>query len=138
MKIRTYSELCQIDNYLDRFKYLKLEGKVGVATFGSRRIINQRFYSSEEWRHIRDQVIVRDLGRDLGCEGFDIMGRVQVHHMNPMMIKDLTEFNPDVLNPEYLISTAYNTHKAIHFSNEDMLMIAPVERKLNDTCPWKH
>lgn len=134
--IRTYSELCQIPTYKGRFEYLRLDGKVGAATFGSRRYLNQKFYTSEEWRHIRDVVITRDLGRDLGIEGFDIEGPIQVHHMNPMMIQDVVSHSADILNPEYLISTSYNTHKAIHYGNEDMLILPPLERTPNDTCPW--
>lgn len=136
--IRTYSELIEIDSYADRFKYLKLSGVVGASTFGSRRYLNQKFYKSYEWLHLRDKVITRDLGRDLAFEGCDIAGPIHIHHMNPMMVRDLVEFNPDVLNPEYLISTSYQTHKAIHYSNEDMLILQPIERSPNDTCPWKH
>lgn len=136
--IRTYSELIEIDSYADRFKYLKLSGVVGASTFGSRRYLNQKFYKSYEWLHLRDKVITRDLGRDLAFEGYDIAGPIHIHHMNPMMVRDLVEFNPDVLNPEYLISTSYQTHKAIHYSNEDMLILQPIERSPNDTCPWKH
>lgn len=92
---------------------------------------------SDEWKRVRDIVIVRDLGCDLGFNGYDIVGTIHVHHMNPMMIRDLVDFNSDVLNPEYLITTSYQTHKAIHYGNSDMLILPPVERKPNDTCPWK-
>ena len=138
MKIRTYSELSQIESYKDRFKYLKLEGSVGKATFGSRRYLNQAFYRSEEWKRIRDYVITRDLGRDLGIAGYDISGLIHVHHMNPVMIQDFISHSTDILNPEYLITTSYQTHKAIHYGNEEMLMLDPVIRTPNDTCPWKH
>lgn len=134
--IRTYSELCQISSYKERFEYLRLDGKVGMATFGSRRYLNQKFYTSEEWRHIRDVVITRDLGCDLGVEGYDIEGPIQVHHMNPMFIQDIVSHSSDILNPEYLISTSCNTHKAIHYGNGDMLVLPPLERTPNDTCPW--
>lgn len=136
--IRTYSELCQIKSYKERYEYLKLDGKVGAATFGSKRYLNQDFYTSPEWRRIRDIVITRDLGRDLGMEGFDIYGTIHVHHMNPIMTDDILCHSSDILNPEYLISTSYDTHKAIHFGSEDMLPLPPVERRPNDTCPWKH
>ena len=135
--IRTYSELIKIPTYKERFEYLKLDGVVGKATFGSRRYLNQKFYTSYEWKRIRDIVITRDLGRDLAMEGYDIEGRIQIHHMNPMMIQDVIMHSDDILNPEYLITTSYNTHKAIHYSNEDMLVLPPLKRMPNDTCPWK-
>lgn len=135
--IRTYSELIKIPTYKERFEYLKLDGVVGKATFGSRRYLNQKFYTSYEWKRIRDVVITRDLGRDLAMEGYDIEGRIQIHHMNPMMIQDVIMHSDDILNPEYLITTSYNTHKAIHYSNEDMLVLPPLKRMPNDTCPWK-
>lgn len=135
--IRTYSELMQIPTYRERFEYLKLDGKVGRATFGSKRYLNQQFYTSDEWRRVRDIVITRDLGRDLAVEGYDIEGRIQVHHMNPMFVQDVVCHNSDILNPEYLICTSYNTHKAIHYGNEDMLVLPPIDRMPNDTCPWK-
>ena len=135
--IRTYSELIKIPTYKERFEYLKLDGVVGKATFGSRRYLNQKFYTSYEWKRIRDVVITRDLGRDLAMDGYDIEGRIQIHHMNPMMIQDVIMHSDDILNPEYLITTSYNTHKAIHYSNEDMLVLPPLKRMPNDTCPWK-
>lgn len=135
--IRTYSELIEIPTYKERFEYLKLDGVVGQATFGSRRYLNQKFYTSYEWKRIRDIVITRDLGRDLAMDGYDIEGRIQIHHMNPMMIQDVIMHSDDILNPEYLITTSYNTHKAIHYSNEGMLVLPPLKRLPNDTCPWK-
>ena len=135
--IRTYSELSQIQSYKERFEYLKLDGAVGKATFGSKRYLNQSFYKSYEWLRIRDIVITRDLGRDLGVVGYDISGLIHIHHMNPVMIQDVVEHSSDILNPEYLITTSYNTHRAIHFGNEDMLVLDPVIRTPNDTCPWK-
>lgn len=136
--IRTYNELIQIDSYKERFEYLKLDGIVGASTFGSRRYLNQAFYRSEEWKRIRDYVITRDLGRDLGIVGYDIAGLIHVHHMNPVMVKDVISHSSDILNPDYLITTSYQTHKAIHYGNEDMLILDPVIRTPNDTCPWKH
>lgn len=135
--MRTYHELITFDDYLERFNYLKLDGKVGVPTFGSRRRLNQIFYHSDEWKRIRDKVIVRDLGCDLGCEGYEIHTTIHIHHMNPMMVADLTSFNPDILNPEYLICASYRTHKALHYGTEAMLQTDPIERAPNDTCPWK-
>lgn len=116
---------------------MKLDGVVGKATFGSKRYLNQKFYTSYEWKRIRDVVITRDLGRDLAMDGYDIEGRIQIHHMNPMMIQDVIMHSDDILNPEYLITTSYNTHKAIHYGNEDMLVLPPLKRMPNDTCPWK-
>lgn len=136
--IRTYNELIQIDSYKERFEYLKLDGIVGASTFGSRRYLNQAFYRSEEWKRIRDYVITRDLGRDLGIVGYDIAGLIHVHHMNPVMVQDVINHSSDILNPDYLITTSYQTHKAIHYGNEDMLILDPVIRTPNDTCPWKH
>ena len=136
--IRTYNELIQIDSYKERFEYLKLDGIVGASTFGSRRYLNQAFYRSEEWKRIRDYVITRDLGRDLGIIGYDIAGLIHVHHMNPVMVQDVIRHSSDILNPDYLITTSYQTHKAIHYGNEDMLILDPVIRTPNDTCPWKH
>lgn len=136
--IRTYSELIQIPTYKERFEYLKLDGVVGQVTFGSRRYLNQKFYTSYEWRRIRDIVITRDLGRDLAMEGYDIEERIQIHHMNPMLIQDVVMHSDDILNPEYLITTSYSTHKAIHYGNEDMLVLPPLKREANDTCPWKN
>lgn len=136
--IRTYNELIQINSYKERFEYLKLDGIVGASTFGSRRYLNQAFYRSEEWKRIRDYVITRDLGRDLGIVGYDIAGLIHVHHMNPVMVQDVISHSSDILNPDYLITTSYQTHKAIHYGNEDMLILDPVIRTPNDTCPWKH
>ena len=136
--IRTYSELCQIPSYKDRFEYLKLDGVVGKATFGSKRYLNQKFYTSDEWKRVRDIVIVRDLGCDLGFPGYDIYGQIQVHHMNPMIVEDVISHSSEILNPEFLICTSYQTHKAIHYGTEEMLVLPPVERTKNDTCPWKN
>lgn len=135
--IRTYSELSQIETYKERFEYLKLDGAVGKATFGSKRYLNQSFYKSHEWLRIRDIVITRDLGRDLGIEGYDILGQIHIHHMNPILAEDVLYHSSDILNPEYLITTSYNTHRAIHYGSEDMLVLDPVIRTPNDTCPWK-
>lgn len=136
--IRTYSELCQISSYKERFEYLKLDGVVGKATFGSKRYLNQKFYTSDEWKRVRDIVIVRDLGCDLGFPGYDIYGQIQVHHMNPMIVEDVISHSSEILNPEFLICTSYQTHKAIHYGSEEMLVLPPVERTKNDTCPWKN
>ena len=138
MTIRTYSELITIPTFEERYKYLKIGGKVGEETFGFERYLNQEFYKSYEWQSIRRQVIVRDLGCDLGIEGREIHGKIIVHHMNPITIDDIIEASDFLLNPEYLICTLKSTHDAIHYGDESLLIKAPVERTKNDTCPWKH
>ncbi len=136
--IRTYSELIRLPTFIERYRYLKLNGRVGEETFGFERYLNQRFYqTSQEWKRIRNHVIARDLGRDLGCEGYDIYGKIFIHHMNPMAIADIVEFNPDILDPEFLICTTFNTHNAIHYGSEALLVTDPIVRKPNDMCPWK-
>lgn len=136
--IRTYTELSELSSFEERFRYLQLDGSVGVGTFGFDRYINQRFYRSKEWKHIRDQVIVRDNGCDLGVEGYEIYGRVYIHHMNPLLLKDIKDNTEFLLNPEYLITTTLDTHNAIHYGNEAFLSrLTPVERTKNDTCPWR-
>lgn len=136
--IRTYSELIQLPTFIERYRYLKLNGRVGEETFGFERYLNQKFYqTSQEWKRIRNHVIARDLGRDLGCEGYDIYGKIFIHHMNPMAIADIVEFNPDILDPDFLICTSFETHNAIHYGSEELLIADPIERRPNDMCPWK-
>jgi len=135
--MRTYSELSKIKSFEDRFRYLQLNGKVGVETFGFDRFMNQAFYQSVEWKRIRDIVIMRDNGCDLGVNGHEIYGRITIHHMNPVLPRDIESHSDLLMNPEYLICTTHNTHNAIHFSNESLLPKDPIERKPNDTCPWK-
>ena len=138
MKIRTYSELVTLKTFEERFKYLQLNGVVGEQTFGFDRYINQIFYQSQEWKSIRNQVILRDNGCDLGVEGYEIVGKILIHHMNPITAKDIERRSDILMNPEYLISTVHNTHNAIHYGDEGLLVKAPIERKPNDTCPWRH
>lgn len=135
--IRTYSELISISSFEDRYRYLKLSGSVGKDTFGFDRYLNQIFYRSDEWRSIRNHVIVRDNGCDLGVEGYEIYGRIYIHHMNPMTVKDVIGRSESLLDPEFLICASFNTHQAIHYGDESNLVLPPVERTLNDTCPWK-
>ena len=137
MSIRTYSELITLPTFEERFRYLQLGGKVGEDTFGHDRYLNQMFYTSDEWRRIRRDVIVRDNGCDLGIQDREIHGLIIIHHMNPITIEDITNRSEFLLNPEYLISTVKNTHDAIHFSDERILITDPIERRPNDTCPWK-
>ena len=135
--IRTYSELITIPTFEERFKYLKLDGRVGEETFGFDRYLNQVFYKSKEWKSIRDYVIARDNGCDLGVDGYEIFDRILIHHMNPIRKEDILRRSDVLLNPEYLITTVKNTHDAIHYGSEELLFKVPVERQKNDTCPWK-
>lgn len=136
--IRTYSELIMLPTFKERYKYLRLGGTVGEDTFGFDRYLNQAFYKSREWLDVRDYVIVRDHGCDLGLEGYEIHGKIIVHHMNPILKSDILERNKFLLDPEYLISTVKRTHDAIHYGDDSLLMDAPIERTKNDTCPWRH
>lgn len=135
--IRTYSELSKLQTFEERYQYLKLNGAVGEETFGFDRFINQNFYKSPEWKAVRDFVIVRDNGCDLGIEGYEIRGKIYIHHMNPILPKDIVTQSGFLLNPEYLISTTHPTHNAIHYGDESLLIKAPIERSKNDTCPWR-
>ena len=135
--IRTYSELMQLPTFEERFRYLKLDGLVGKDTFGFDRYLNQEFYRSKEWKEVRDFVIVRDNGCDLGMDGYEIVGRIYIHHMNPITVNDIVHSSDFLLNPNYLICMSHNTHNAVHYGDEDLLVTAPVERRKNDTCPWK-
>lgn len=138
MSIRTYSELITLPTFIERYRYLKLSGRVGEDTFGFDRYLNQVFYQSKEWRSIRDYVITRDNGCDLGMMGHEIYGRILIHHMNPITADDILKRSDFLLNPEYLICTIKNTHDAIHYSDESLLITDPIERSKNDTCPWKN
>lgn len=136
--IRTYSELITLPTFEERFKYLELGGKVGEETFGFDRYLNQVFYNSDEWKDIRDFVIVRDNGCDLGILDREIQGRILVHHMNPISKEDILKRSKFLLDPEFLICTIKNTHDAIHYGDESLLITAPIIRTKNDTCPWRH
>lgn len=135
--IRTYSDLSRLNTFEDRYQYLKLNGSIGEETFGFDRFINQNFYKSPEWKAVRDFVIVRDNGCDLGVEGYEIRGKIFIHHMNPILPKDIETRSEFLLDPEYLISTTHPTHNAIHYGDESLLIQAPIERSKNDTCPWR-
>lgn len=137
MKIRTYSELIQYNTLLDRYRYLKLGGKVGEETFGMDRYLNQQFYKSKEWRKVRDEIIIRDGACDLGLPDREITSRIIIHHMNPITKYDILNRTEFLLNPEYLICTLKRTHDAIHYGDESLLFNELVERSANDTCPWK-
>lgn len=135
---RTYSELIRLPTFLDRFRYLQLGGKVGVETFGYDRYLNQILYRTTEWKRFRNKIIVRDNGCDLACDGYEIIGqRILVHHINPISVEDVLQRDPKVFDPENAVSTILNTHNAIHYGDESLLLIEPIERKPNDTCPWR-
>lgn len=135
--IRTYSELSNLPSFEERYDYLKLDGVIGEDTFGFQRWLNQVFYKTPEWRSVRRQVIIRDNGCDLGLHGYDILGRIIVHHMNPITPDDIRNRSPYLLNPEYLISTAHMTHEAITYGCDNLLPKPVIERTPFDTCPWK-
>ena len=137
MIIRTYSELITLPTFEERYNYLKLNGNVGEKTFGFDRYLNQMFYRSAKWRSIRDYVIIRDGGFDLAIKDREIRGKIIVHHMNPISKSDILNESEFLLNPEYLISTVKNTHDAIHYGDESLLITNPVTRRRNDMCPWK-
>ena len=130
-----YNDMCLRDTFLGRFRYLSLDGEVGVDTFGNDRYINQTFYTSFEWKRIRDVVIIRDNGCDLGIPGMEIHDKILVHHMNPINKKDILHFNDDILNPDYLISVSLKTHNAIHYGELPSNRL-PLERKPGDTKLW--
>lgn len=127
--IKTYTELIRMQTFQERFEYLKLDGSVGTETFGFDRYLNQIFYSSKEWKRLRNEIIVRDKGCDLACDGYEIQGNIIIHHMNPITPEDIINRNDDLLNPEYLISTVLNTHNAIHYGDSNLLPHALVERR---------
>lgn len=137
MSIKTYTELSRLPTFEERYRYLRLRGAVGQDTFGFDRYLNQIFYRSRRWKAVRDHVIVRDNGCDLGVEGYVIHGRIIIHHMNPITLKDIETESEFLMDPEFLITTVHNTHNAIHYGDESMLITAPIERSRNDTCPWK-
>ena len=137
MSIRTYSELITIPTFEERYKYLQLKGSVGKDTFGYDRYLNQLFYQTIEWKRLRRDLIIRDCGCDLGVKGYEIHGRIIIHHMNPITKEDLLDRTDYLMNPEYLICTTHSTHNAIHYGDESLLITAPIVRSKNDTCPWK-
>ena len=137
MTIRNYTDLAKLKTFEERFRYLQLNGAVGVDTFGYDRYLNQFFYRSSRWKKVRDIVIVRDGGCDLGIEGRDIFGKIMIHHMNPITVKDLEDWSDLLINPEYLITVSFDTHQAIHYGDENLLMKDPIVRTKYDTCPWR-
>lgn len=135
--MRNYRELSRLKTFDERFEYLKIGGLVGESTFGFERYLNQTLYNSSKWRRLRNQIIIRDNGCDLGVEGYEIQGIIIVHHMNPIGVDDLKDFSDDIFNPEYLICVSLTTHNAIHYGDKSLIPQEPVERRPGDTCPWK-
>ena len=137
--LRTYNELIQLKTFEERFEYLKLDNIVGEDTFGFDRYLNQKFYKSKEFQEIRNKVIARDRGCDLGIDDREILyDKVMVHHMNPISKEDIINKTEYLLDPKYLITTSFSTHNALHFGSMETLPEAPVIRTKNDTCPWKN
>lgn len=137
-KEKTYIDLCKLNTFEDRFKYLKLDGNVGIETFGYKRYLNQVFYKSNEWKSVRNQIIARDDGCDLGIPGRYIYGKVLIHHLNPITYSDIINKSYKLFDPNNLICVSKQTHDAIHFGNENMLTLDPITRTKNDMCPWIH
>ena len=135
---RTYRECMQFTTFQERYRYLQIGGQVGKETFGFDRYLNQMLYRTPEWKRFRREMIVRDNGCDLGCEGYEIYGNVLVHHINPITVEDVINRNPCIFDPNNVICTSLNTHNAIHYGDESLLITEPIARTKNDTCPWRH
>lgn len=135
--MRTYTELVKLKTFEERFNYLKLEGGVGAETFGYDRYLNQVFYKSSEWKRLRDQIIIRDCGCDMALDGYDICGKIIIHHMNPLTVNDIENHSDAMINPEFLVCVSFDTHNAIHYGYLPPSKYTVIERKPNDTCPWK-
>ena len=138
MSIRTYSELITIPTFEERFEYLQLKGSVGKDTFGYDRYLNQVLYRSPEWKRLRNQIIIRDAGCDLACDGYDVYDKVLIHHLNPITVEDVLARSRKVFDPDNLVCVSHNTHNAIHYGDVDLLVTGPIIRTKNDTCPWRH
>lgn len=138
MSIKTYSELITIPTFEERFEYLQLKGSVGKDTFGYDRHLNQVLYRSPEWKRLRNQIIIRDCGCDLACEGYDIHSKVLIHHLNPITVEDVLARSRKVFDPDNLVCVSHNTHNAIHYGDVNLLVTGPIIRTKNDTCPWRH
>jgi hypothetical protein len=137
MIVRSYSELRHLNTFIDRYNYLRLKDQVGRSTFGYDRYLNQTLYRSRRWSQVRDKVIIRDEGCDLGIEGYEIHSHIVVHHMNPITLEDIEDVNDIVFDPEFLICTTSETHLAIHYGDEDLLAKPPIIRRHGDTTPWR-
>ena len=138
MNTKSYSELITIPTFEERFEYLQLKGSVGKDTFGYDRYLNQMLYRSPEWKKLRNQIIIRDCGCDLACEGYEIYGRILIHHLNPITVDDVLDRSRKVFDPNNLVCITHNTHNAIHYGDASLLVTGPIVRTKNDTCPWRH
>lgn len=138
MNTKSYSELITIPTFEERFEYLQLKGSVGKDTFGYDRYLNQVLYRSPEWKKLRNQIIIRDCGCDLACEGYEIYGRILIHHLNPITVDDVLDRSRKVFDPNNLVCITHNTHNAIHYGDASLLVTGPIVRTKNDTCPWRH
>ena len=138
MKIKSYSEMCSFSTFIERFNYLKLNGKVGIETFGFDRYLNQVLYCSQEWKRFRRQVIIRDNGCVFGLDGYNINGRLIVHHINPITLEQIEQRDPIIFSMENVVCVTHNVHEAIHYGDESLLILPPPIRLPNDTCPWKN
>ena len=136
--MKSYTELVKLSSFLDRLRYLKLSGVVGAETFGYERRLNQVLYRSPEWKDIRRKAIIRDNGCDLGIEGRDISGKLLVHHINPITLEDIYKRDPKIFDLDNLICCSNETHQAIHYGDENLIVAEFTERKPNDTCPWRN
>ena len=136
--IKTYSELITIPTYEERFEYLRCNSAVGKETFGFDRYLNQVLYNSMDWKRLRRQIIIRDNGCDLACDGYDVYGKVLIHHLNPIIVEDVLARSRKVFDPDNLVCVSHNTHNAIHYGDVDLLVTGPIVRTKNDTCPWRH
>ena len=137
MKIKSYSEMCSFSTFIERFNYLKLNGKVGIETFGFDRYLNQVLYCSQEWKRFRRQVIIRDNGCVFGLDGYNINGRLIVHHINPITLEQIEQRDPMIFSMENVVCVTHNVHEAIHYGDESLIPTDPIIRKPNDTCLWK-
>lgn len=135
--IRTYRECIQLSTFQERYRYLQIGGQVGKETFGFDRYLNQMLYRTPEWKRFRRDMIVRDNGCDLGCDGYEIYENVLLHHINPITVEDVVNRNPCIFDPNNVICTSLNTHNAIHYGDETLLITEPIIRTKYDTCPWK-
>lgn len=134
---KSYTELSQLSTFKERYEYLKLSKGIGIQTFGSDRYLNQMFYHDSAWRAVRDAVIIRDKGCDLGIMGREIKTKIHIHHLNPISKEDVLNRDPKLFDPNNLICCSHKTHNAIHYGNGEDLFYELTARKPNDTCPWK-
>lgn len=134
---KKYSELIRLTTFMDRYQYLRLDGRVGIETFGYDRYLNQILYHTPEWRRFRRDIIIRDKACDLGCDGYELYDKILIHHINPITVDDVLNRDPKIFDPNNVISTSLNTHNAIHYGDERLLVSEPIVRTKNDTCPWK-